>query len=301
MKLKELKDIINGIGKPIDRISGFCDNYEHMFDRCTLKVEDPEVYLPKIWFETHDDVSNNYSTVAEVMASLLNLSQDYDNHDIVYTGLDSQVGMAMVVRNVVSVKVFGSQGGTVGLSLQGRESMPYRDEDLFHTSIIIEDQRAKNLNDTFYDFLEQNLLKWDGGEFESLDEELYVEDRFDEVYISFISDEHVVKSVVALLAGCFEGVFFSLTPLISEDCVERLTNDRTGKYYKKYMAVYYPAHVNDVDHYVIAGTECCVAECDSRDEMERFISAHHPDELVGDFVQRVSSHYINNPLELILD
>ena len=52
MTLRELNNIIESIDVPIDRISGFCDQYEYMFDRCRVSVIK---FLDKVVIETFCD------------------------------------------------------------------------------------------------------------------------------------------------------------------------------------------------------------------------------------------------------
>ena len=51
----------------------------------------------------------------------------------------------------------------------------------------------------------------------------------------------------------------------------------------------------------IAGSACFVQECASKQEMEEFIASHNPDEAVGDIARRVTTRYVDDPLELILE
>ena len=37
MTVKELKNALQGISEPINRIAGFCDNYDQMFDHCEVR------------------------------------------------------------------------------------------------------------------------------------------------------------------------------------------------------------------------------------------------------------------------
>ena len=40
MTVKELKSALQGINEPINRIAGFCDNYDQMFDHCEVRVNE---------------------------------------------------------------------------------------------------------------------------------------------------------------------------------------------------------------------------------------------------------------------
>ena len=50
MTLKELKELIKG--KRIDRIAGFCDSYEQMFERCRIDIQESE---QRIYIDTYLD------------------------------------------------------------------------------------------------------------------------------------------------------------------------------------------------------------------------------------------------------
>ena len=301
MKLKELKEIINGIDVPIDRIAGFCDNYVQMFDTCSFEVDGTVIRIG-----TYDGISLGSLTIAEVIASLQALTQDYDNHDIVFTGVDNQDGHVVLVREVYNVKILESDHGTVGLSFQGRERLEYRDDDLFITDVIIEDKRAKSLNSKFFEFIEWST-SWHDGECEDFGDEFYVgTTRNGNTIVSFISEEKESEVVTAIFAGMFNGVYFCRTPLTTEETAERTTNDNAGKYWKKFQTVYFPAisryyPFKENEYRAIADNEYCMAECDTDDEMEQFISNHNPDPAIGDFVQCISTSYIDNPLDYITD
>ncbi len=298
MKLRELKDVINDIGKPIGHIAGFCDSYEQMFDRCILEVKEGIVFLDT----TDDPESEALPAVPDVMAALLALSQDCDDYDIIFSGFDNQESLCCLIREVSCAKSFVSQSGNAGLSLQGREPLPYRDEDLFVARIVIEDERAKKLNEKFFDFLRQCSDSCGVD-----DDDVFMVESFDDVlFISFVSSELVGINLVALLSGIFKGVFFCLTPLTTNQHIERVTNDHACKYWKKYRGVYYPANMRyypfkDDEYCVLGETEYCAMECDTEKEVEQFLAAHNPDVTVGDLVQRISSSYIINPLDLIID
>ena len=156
MTLKELKEIIKG--KRIDRIAAFCDSYEQMFDRCRLYVHNGSVKI-----DTFDDDNNDdqFEPVPKVIDQLLAMPSEYDNYSVLFTGLDNKDCNYVLVRNLSSAKIMQSPQGT-GICLLGREPLKFIDHDDFfknckvayRVQIIIEDPRARKLNDKFMKFLD---------------------------------------------------------------------------------------------------------------------------------------------------
>ena len=48
MTVKELKNALQDINEPIDRIAGFCDNYDQMFERCQINILEHAVQIDTI-------------------------------------------------------------------------------------------------------------------------------------------------------------------------------------------------------------------------------------------------------------
>lgn len=310
MKLKELKEIISGAEKTIDRIASFCDNYEQMFDHAAVLVRDstvmismPTDYEPETGYSTLDGIQ--CIPAAEAIAALLAMPGENDDFDVQFEGLDNENEPCLFIRKVVSAKFYDSGKGTTGLSLMGRESLPYHDDGLFLTRIIIEDERASNLNESFYDFIE-TATGWHDGEFNGFGDNFTTQTtRQGKTFISFISEEQESNVVTGLLAGIFRGVYFLRIPLTTSDRAECVTNDRECS---KYHAIIYPAFIRDSilisppkEYEEIAEVPCYKMECDSEEEMEQFISSHNPDPTVGDVVQCITTHYINDPMDFILE
>ena len=307
MTLKELKNMIEG--QRIDRIAGFCDSYEQMFDRCC--VESNSDYVAIDTFE-NDECDPRFIPVSEAIAKLLAINTNLDNCPVVMLGLDNEMCNEVLVRNVSSAKFLPSADGNVGLSLLGRKPIKFIDDeefldlgDMFHVEIVIEDPKAKKLNEKFCEFLHTNcnwFIPNDDPQNDNWD--IYIDK--DATFIDFIADDDSSAALTALIAGAFEGAYFTRTLLSKDVDVERLSNDREGKYYKPYQAVIFPAYIPDEEimnlhseltH--IAGSQCYVKECDSTDEMELYIANHNPDVTVGDLVRRITTHYINDPLDFI--
>ena len=212
-----------------------------------------------------------------------------------------------------SAKFLPSADGKVGLCLLGRKPIKFIDNeefldlgDMFHVEIVIEDPKAKKLNEKFCEFLHANCNWFIPNDDPQNDNwEIYIDK--DVTFIDFIADDDSSAALTALIAGAFEGAYFTRTLLSKDADVERLSNDREGKYYKPYQAVIFPAYIPDEEIMNlhsgltdIAGSGCYVKECDSTEEMEQFIASHNPDEAVGDIARRITTCYIDDPLELIL-
>ena len=311
MTLKELKELIKG--KRIDRIAGFCDSYEQMIDRCRLDVHNGSVVI-----DTSDDGDNDdqFESVPKVIDQLLAMPSEYDDYPVLKSGFDNNIDNVMLVRQVISAMFKHSQSDGVGLCLLGREPLRFIDDDdddddddllysesMYHVVIIIEDPRAQKLNEKFTEFIHASCnLPFD---IERLDEDMIFFSYFDDAtLLSFITDEGTSANLIALISGSFNGVYFTRTPLNSSTDVERLSNDLEGKYFGPCQAVVYPAYIPDYNapHLTVIATAACYAkECASKDEMEQFIASLNPDEAVGDLVRRVTTRYIDDPIDLIIE
>lgn len=304
MKLRELKYIIAGIGEPIDRIAGFCDSYDHMLDCCSLECK-KGILNREIIIDTcidEDCVTNVFYPVPEIIGKLLALPDNYDDFSVIFTGFNNDTCCENVLQDVRTVKTLKSPDGKVGICLLGRSQLWLREGDAFLTKIIIEDPKAKELNVTFEEFLLSTSLD----EYEEDVYEVYVRYCDDYTVVSYISDERNSSVLIALLAGTFDGVYFCRTPLNEDSEVERLSNDRKGKYWGSWQAAIYPAYVpqderyHDPDLTMTVDSWCYEKECDTEQEMEQFIADRNPDFAVGDIVQRITTRYINDPLDFIL-
>ena len=307
MTLKELKEIIKG--KRIDRVGGFCSGYEQMFDRCRI-----DVHNDSILFDTSDDGDNDeqFEPVPKVIDQLLAMPSEYDDYPILKSGFDNYNEFGLLLRQVTCVRFEHSHSGGTGLKLLGREPLRFIDnvdadefldcECAHHVKFIIEDPRARELNEKFMDFIYANC-NWPPYS-EQLDEDaMYFTYYDDATFLSFVTNEGTSANLIALIAGAFDGAYFTRTPLTRDSEVERLSNDRHGKYFGPCQAVVYPAYIPDYNapHLREIATSICYAkECPSKDEMEQFIASLNPDEAVGDLVRRVTTRYID-PLTLILE
>ena len=311
MTLKELKDFIRSIGQSVDRIAGFCDNYEQMFDRCHIEVEDGEVVIDTS-FDVEED--SHFTPVSEAIAHLMALSSECDDYPVIKSGLDNEEERVILHRHVRSAKVVQSAQG-IGICLRGRETLRFIDEEYaldncavaYHVEIIIEDPKAQKLNEEFAEFLYGCCNR-------CCDDICYDDNAWnisnygDVTILDFVADEATSDNLIALITGTFDGVYFSRTPLTCATEVERLCNDSAGKYYGPLQAMVYPAYVPDKDllngpPYLreIATSICYAKECASKDEMKQFIASHNPDEAVGDLVRRITTSYIDDPIDLILE
>ena len=313
MTLKELKELIKG--KRIDRIAGFCDSYEQMFERCRIDIQESE---QRIYIDTYldDDIEEKaklFIPVPEAIDKLLALPSACDEYSILFIGLDNKDCNCILVRNVSIAKIMQSPQGT-GACLLGREPLRFIDDDdddddflysesMYHVVIIIEDPRAQKLNEKFTEFIHASC-NWPF-DIERLDEDMIFFSYFDDAtHLSFITDEGTSANLIALISGSFNGVYFTRTPLNSSTDVERLSNDLEGKYFGPCQAVVYPAYIPDYNapHLTVIATAACYAkECASKDEMEQFIASLNPDEAVGDLVRRVTTRYIDDPIDLIIE
>ena len=310
MTLKELKKFIESCEQPIDRIAGFCNSYELMFDRCSIESNNDSIMIDT--FE-NDECDPSFIPVSEAIVKLLAINTELDDCPVVMLGLDNEKCNKVLVRNVSSAKFLPSAGGNVGLCLLGREPIRFIDDedfldlgDMYHVEIVIEDPKAKKLNEKFCEFLHANcnwFIPNDDPQNDNWD--IYI--GKDVTFLDFITDEGTSANLIALITRAFDGAYFTRTLLSKDAEVERLSNDREGKYYKPYQAIVFPAYIPDEEMMNpnsgltdIASSGCFVKECPSKDEMEQFIASHNTDEAVGDLVRRITTRYID-PLTLILE
>lgn len=310
MTLKELKNFIASCEQPIDRIAGFCDSYEQMFERCRVESNNNSVMIDT--FE-NDECDPSFIPVSEAIVKLLAINTEFDDYPVVMLGLDNEKCNKVLVRNVSSAKFLPSAGGNVGLCLLGREPIRFIDDedfldlgDMYHVEIVIEDPKAKKLNEKFCEFLHANC-NWYTTDDKTQDDNWDIYIGKDVTFLDFITDEASSAALIALIAKAFDGAYFTRTLLCKDTNVERLSNDRKGKYYKHYQAIVFPAYILDEEIMNpnsgltdIAGSECYVKECDSTDEMELYIANRNLYEAVGDLVRRITTRYIA-PLTLILE
>ena len=311
MTLKELKKIIEG--KRIDRVAGFCDSYGQMFDRCRVDVHKGSILIDTSFDDDNDD---QFDPVPVAIEKLIAMPSKYDDYPVLKSGFDNDSDNGILVRRVISVMFEHSQSGSVGLSLLGRESIRFIDDedfldlgDVYHVEIVIEDPRAKRLNEKFDEFIYASCNWFRPDENCYNDEDDWSSySKKDFTVITFVTDETSSAALIALIASAFDGAYFARTLLSKDVEVERLSNDREGKYFGPWEAVVFPAYIpgEDILHpkpglTAIAGSACFVQECASKQEMEEFIASHNPDEAVGDIARRVTTRYVDDPLELILE
>lgn len=296
MTVKELKNALKGISEPIDRIAGFCDNYDQMFDHCEVRVNENTVEI-----DTDKDLfkPENFQPVAESIARILALPVEMDDHSVLYEGVDNHAETVQLIRAIQRVNVLqGATGTGIGISLQGPQPSGVLNRGLYVTKLFVNDERAKSLNEMFCDFLE---------DMEATCDQAIIEDRNEGVFIQIVTDEFSSASLIALMAGTFKEVIFCRTPFASDKReICRLTNDHEGRYWSKRAAVFSPADdrrsvVENRDYqYCIQDMVYAKGECDTEQEVEQFIAQHNPDEELGDIVVRIVSRYIDDPLDLIL-
>ncbi len=294
MTVKELKSALQGINEPINRIAGFCDNYDQMFDHCEVRVNENTVEI-----DTDVDLfePENATTVAESIAKILDLPAKTDDYAVLYGGCDNHAENCQLIRAIRRVNVVQSTTGT-GISLQGPQPSGVLNRGLYVTKLFVNDERAKSLNEMFCDFLE---------DMEATCDQAIIEDRNEGVFIQIVTDEFSSASLIALMAGTFKDVVFCRVPFDSSDeVINRLTNDYEGSCWGKHAAVYVPADDREsvINHehykYCIQDMVYAKTECDTEQEAVQFIAEHNPDKELGDIAVRFVSRYINNPLDLIL-
>ena len=296
MTVKELKNALQGISEPINRIAGFCDNYDQMFDHCEVRVNENTVEI-----DTDVDLfePENATTVAESIVKILDLPAKTDNYAVFYGGCDNHAENCQLIRAIHRVNVMqGATGTGIGISLQGPQPSGVLNRGLFVTKLFVNDERAKSLNEEFGYFLD---------EMEATCDDAILEDRDNGVFIHVVTDECSSASLIALMAGTFKDVVFCRTPFACRDEeIYRLTNDREGRYWNKRAVVFVPADdrksVINHEHYKYCIQDMVYAkmECDTEQEVEQFIAKHNPDKELGDIAVRFVSRYIDNPLDLIL-
>ena len=294
MTVKELKNALKGISEPIDRIAGFCDNYEQMFERCQINVLEHAVQI-----DTIEDLfePDSTPTVPEAIAEVLSLPEDLDDYIVAYEGEDNNAEHRLINRVIRKIAVIHGATG-IGISLQGPHPSGVLNQHGYLTKLFVNDERAKSLNEVFYDFLDELDFTCDFMDSRETDEG---------IFIDFVSDSVTSASLIALMAGTFKEVVFCRIPFVSDKReICRLTNDHEGRYWSKRAAVFSPADdrrsvVENRDYqYCIQDMVYAKGECDTEQEVEMFIAEHNPDEELGDIVVRIVSRYIDDPLDLIL-
>ena len=294
MTVKELKNALQGISEPIDRIAGFCDNYDQMFERCEVRVNENTVEI-----DTDKDFSDpkNCQTVTESIAQILALPDEMDNHFVLYEGVDNHAETVLLTRDIRRVTVVNGTTGC-GISLQGPQPRGILNQHCYLTKLFVDDERAKSLNQEFYDFLDELDITCDFMDSRETDEGIFVQ---------FVADGVSSATVIALMAGTFKDVVFCRVPYATyDDEVYRLTNDHEGRCWGKHAAVYVPADdresVINYEHYKYCIQDMVYAkrECDTEQEVEQFFAEYNPDKELGDIAVHFVSRYIDNPLDLIL-
>lgn len=293
MTVKELKKALQDISEPIDRIAGFCDDYDQMFERCQINFLEDAVQI-----DTIEDLfePDSYPAVHETIAEILALPADLDGYAVQYEGDDNQDESSIVYRAIRRFAVMRGSTG-VGISLQGSE-FGKLNPDICVTKIFIKGESAYSLNKLFWDFMKYNSTHRDGA---------FVKEVDDGVFIEFSSYEAPSSAIIAKLASMFNELLFCRTPMnINKDVSYRLTNDHKGQYWRPFAAVFIPAdnryskwykcdNVHELDELLYLKQECC-----SMAEADQFLAMHNPDLELGDMIVRIESRYIDNPLDLVL-
>ena len=302
MTLRELNNIIESIDVPIDRISGFCDQYEYMFDRCRVSVIK---FLDEVVIETFCDAEEEsemeekgFYPVPLMIEKLKAEAKCHGDYIVKLDGRDNDYDSRLVIRNVFTARVLHS-GASAGISLLGPECGNLLNMGIFVARVIIEDNRAKNLNDTFCDFITL-LYSFDGEANDAIHLRTFEDGS---TYLRFIAWKESCAAVVAMLSSMFNGVYFTITPLTDESTSCSLSNDCDHKWFAPWQAVVYPAYLPDPydsELESIDGIMFYRHECGSKQEALQFINDHHYNESVGDMSQIISTRYINDPQELIM-
>ena len=136
MTLKELKNFIASCEQPIDRIAGFCDSYEQMFNRCRIDIQESE---QRIYIDTYldDDIEEvklkPFIPSPEAINKLLAMNTELDDCPVVMLGLDNEKCNKVLVRNVSSAKFRCTSYWWcgAGLCLLGREPIRFIDDEDF--------------------------------------------------------------------------------------------------------------------------------------------------------------------------
>lgn len=294
MTVKELKSVLQSINEPIDRIAGFCDKYDQMFEHCEVRVNENTIEI-----DTEKDLfkPEKFQPVAESIAQILALPVEMDDHSVLYDGVDNQAETVLLTRDIRKVTVVNGTTGC-GISLQGPQPSGILNQHCYLTKLFVNDERAKSLNEMFYDFLDELDITCDFMDSRETDEG---------IFIDFVADGVSSASVIALMAGTFKDVVFCRVPFDSSDeVINRLTNDHEGRCWGKHAAVYVPADdrrsmIPDEEYkYCIQDMVYAKRECNTEQEVEQFIAEHNPDKELGDIAVRFVSRYIDNPLDLIL-
>lgn len=220
-----------------------------------------------------------------------------DNHIILYEGVDNHAETVQLIRAIHRVTVVNGTTGC-GISLQGPQPSGILNQHCYLTKLFVNDERAKSLNQEFYDFLDELDITCDFMDSRETDEGIFVQ---------FLADGVSSATVIALMAGTFKDVVFCRVPFDSSDeVINRLTNDYEGSCWGKHAAVYVPADDREsvINHehykYCIQDMVYAKTECDTEQEAVQFIASHNPDKDLGDIAMRFVSRYIENPLDLIL-
>lgn len=292
MTVKELKNALMGISEPIVHIAGFCDNYDQMFEHCKVELEGRTVT-----FDADEAQPEGCIPVSEAIAQVLAMTEEQDDFVVFYTGCDNQDENTLLYRTIRKVAIISGPTG-VGISMQGPQPSGILNQHGYLTKLFVNDERAKSLNQEFYDFLDELDFTRDFMDSRETDEG---------IFIDFVSDGVSSASLIALMAGTFKEVIFCRTPLASDKReIYRLTNDHEGRYWSKHAAVYVPADDREsvINHehykYCIQDMVYAKTECDTEQEAVQFIAEHNPDKELGDIAVRFVSRYIENPLDLIL-
>ncbi len=292
--------MLKAIEEPVNRIAAFCEGYEQMFDSCRVKVIDKRRWV-EISTEHFVNECPEGETVADAIAKLLALPAENDNYHVIYVGFDNNEESEVLIRDIYRIFPIRGESG-VGLSILGPESRGWIDNELFVTKMLVGDPRAQFLNDLFYGFL--NHLNTTSEEFDIL-----IHDEGEGVYIRVVTDADSSASLTALMAGTFNNVLFSVTPLMSDKKeIYRFTNDRECRIWRKHAAVFVPADTresivcaeNSIYNMIIDDYPYAKLECDTKQEAEQFLAGIKVDPKVGDVAVSIVSRYIDNPLDLIL-
>lgn len=207
MTLKELIDIIDEAGLKIDRVSGFCEGYEHMLDRCRLRVlhqveSEDSGFIRIDTSEGDGSEDEGFTPVPLVIDKLRVLAESHSDYTIQFMGIDNDCDHIVLFRCVMTARVVRS-GSKAGLCLLGPEPMPLRDDNFCLAEVIIEDELARKLNTTFTEFLEV-LVPLCGYSMNDLDDidDVYVVNRVGYSLLSYISWKEACESVAAMLTAC---------------------------------------------------------------------------------------------------
>ena len=171
MTVKELKNALKGISEPIDRIAGFCDNYEQMFESCQINVLEHAVQI-----DTIEDLfePDSTPTIPEAIAEILALPKDLDNYIVAYEGEDNNAEHRLINRVIRKIAVIRGATG-IGISLQGPQPSGVLNQHGYLTKLFVNDERAKSLNEVFYDFLDELDFTCDFMDSRETDEGIFID------------------------------------------------------------------------------------------------------------------------------